>query len=81
MLVFPEQHLGGNTGLAMGVTVSQMDTWTPGEDLSVQGWKEINNSKMILWHGFCSVHKRFTVVQIEEFRNENPGGIVIVHPE
>ena len=81
VLFFPDQHLGRNTGLAMGLTVDQMATWTPGEDLDRQGWQSIDNSKMILWHGFCSVHKRFTVEQIEEFRNENPDGIVIVHPE
>ncbi|MFL2985043.1 MAG: quinolinate synthase NadA [Candidatus Poseidoniaceae archaeon] len=81
VLFFPDQHLGRNTGLAMGLTVDQMATWTPGEDLDRHGWQSIDNSKMILWHGFCSVHKRFTVEQIEEFRNENPDGIVIVHPE
>lgn len=81
VLFFPDQHLGRNTGLAMGLTVDQMATWTPGEDLDREGWQSIDKSKMILWHGFCSVHKRFTVEQIEEFRNENPDGIVIVHPE
>ena len=81
VLFFPDQHLGRNTGLAMGLTVDQMATWTPGEDLDREGWQSIDKSKMVLWHGFCSVHKRFTVEQIEEFRNENPDGIVIVHPE
>ena len=81
VLFFPDQHLGRNTGLAMGLTVDQMATWTPGEDLDREGWQSIDKSKMILWHGFCSVHKRFTVEQIEEFRKENPDGIVIVHPE
>ena len=81
VLFFPDQHLGRNTGLAMRLTVDQMATWTPGEDLDREGWQSIDKSKMILWHGFCSVHKRFTVEQIEEFRKENPDGIVIVHPE
>ena len=36
---------------------------------------------MILWHGFCSVHKRFTVDQIDKARAEYPGVQVIVHPE
>ena len=81
VLFFPDQHLGRNTGLTMGLTVDQMATWTPGEDLDRDAWNLIDKSKMILWHGFCSVHKRFTVEQIEEFRNENPDGIVIVHPE
>ncbi len=36
---------------------------------------------MILWHGFCSVHKRFTVGQIEAARRRFPDVRVIVHPE
>jgi len=34
-----------------------------------------------LWKGHCSVHKRFTVRQIEKARREYPGINVIVHPE
>jgi len=81
VLFFPDQHLGRNTGLAMGIPIEQMTTWTPGEKKNKQDWAHINDSKLILWHGFCSVHKRFTVEQIDEFRNENPDGIVVVHPE
>ncbi len=36
---------------------------------------------LILWNGFCSVHKRFTVDQIEQARIDYPGVRVIVHPE
>ena len=36
---------------------------------------------MVLWKGFCSVHERFTVEQIERARIEHPGVNVIVHPE
>ena len=36
---------------------------------------------MILWKGFCSVHQRFTVEQIEKARAAFPGVKVIVHPE
>jgi quinolinate synthase len=35
----------------------------------------------VLWHGFCSVHKRFTVDQVEKARADHPGVRVIVHPE
>jgi quinolinate synthase len=81
VLFFPDQHLGRNTGLAMGISEDNMSTWTPDELKSDARWKEIEDSKLILWHGFCSVHKRFTVEQIDEFRELNPDGIVIVHPE
>jgi quinolinate synthase len=36
---------------------------------------------MVLWKGFCSVHERFTVEQIDEARAEYPGVRVVVHPE
>lgn len=36
---------------------------------------------MILWKGWCSVHRRFSVAQIEKARVEYPGVTVIVHPE
>lgn len=32
VLFFPDQHLGRNTGLAMGLESEQMVVWTPGED-------------------------------------------------
>jgi quinolinate synthase len=38
-------------------------------------------AKVLLWHGFCSVHKRFTVAQIEKARADFPGVHVMVHPE
>src|SRR5829696_7437227 len=42
---------------------------------------ELEDARVILWHGFCSVHKRFTVDQIAAARESHPGVQVIVHPE
>jgi quinolinate synthase len=61
----------------MGIDEAQMPTWTPG----IGAMGELDGSRIILWHGFCSVHKRFTVAQVEEFRAREPEGIVVVHPE
>ncbi len=77
VLFFPDQHLGRNTGNAMGISLELMPTWTPG----IGAMGELKGSRIILWHGFCSVHKRFTQAQIEEFRVRHPEGIVVVHPE
>ena len=77
VLFFPDQHLGRNTGAAMGIDESLMPTWTPG----IGAMGEVRGSRIILWHGFCSVHKRFTVEQIEAFREREPEGIIVVHPE
>ncbi len=77
VLFFPDQHLGRNTGIKMGISEQQMPTWIPkiGADSS------LNDARIILWHGFCSVHKRFTVEQVDDFRNRHPDGLVVVHPE
>ncbi|MBT3441204.1 MAG: quinolinate synthase NadA [Euryarchaeota archaeon] len=77
VLFFPDQHLGRNTGNAMGISLDLMPTWTPG----IGAMGEMKGSRIILWHGFCSVHKRFTPEQIVDFRSRHPEGIVVVHPE
>ena len=37
--------------------------------------------KIITWAGRCEVHERFTAAQIRELRAENPGVVVLAHPE
>ena len=36
---------------------------------------------MILWQGYCHVHDDFTPEDIERGRHENPGAVVMAHPE
>jgi quinolinate synthase len=81
VLFFPDQHLGRNTAKAMGVPLEQMPMWNPRKDLGGNAEQALLDSRVILWHGFCSVHKRFNVGQIEKARAEFPGVQVIVHPE
>ena len=81
VLFFPDQHLGRNTAKAMGVPLDQMPMWNPRKDLGGNDEQVLQDSRVILWHGFCSVHKRFNVAQIEKARAEFPGVQVIVHPE
>ncbi|QMU97648.1 quinolinate synthase NadA [Microbacterium esteraromaticum] len=81
VLFFPDQHLGRNTAKAMGVPLKRMPMWNPRRPLGGSSETELQESRVILWHGFCSVHRRFTVEQIEKARAEHPGVRVIVHPE
>ncbi len=37
--------------------------------------------EIITWHGRCIVHEQFTVEDIEELRDTNPGIKVLAHPE
>ena len=81
VLFFPDQHLGRNTAKAMGVPIEQMPMWNPARPYGGSDEATLRDSRVILWHGFCSVHRRFTVDQIAQARAEHPGVRVIVHPE
>lgn len=79
VLFFPDEHLGRNTGHRLGVKRSAV--WDPRRELGGNGLDDLRAAQMILWKGFCSVHERFTVEQINQARREHPDITVIVHPE
>ena len=81
VLFFPDQHLGRNTGMAMGYDDSDMAVWNPRADLGGLSEAEVKRSRFLLWKGHCSVHQRFRPAHIEAFRAEHPDGIVVTHPE
>ena len=82
VLFFPDQHLGRNTALKMGVPVEQMPVWNPmDDDLGGNQEADLVNSRVILWQGHCSVHQMFQVEHVENFRQQIPGIQILVHPE
>ena len=81
VLFFPDQHLGRNTAKAMGVPLEQMPIWNPRKPLGGSSAETLKSARVLLWYGFCSVHKRFTVEQIVKARADYPGVRVLVHPE
>ena len=81
VLFFPDQHLGRNTGIAMGYTHDDMRVWNPRFELGGLTEDEVHASTFLLWKGHCSVHQRFSPAHVEAFRSEHPDGIVIAHPE
>ncbi len=82
ILFFPDQHLGRNTGIKMGYdATTDMVVWDPFKPLGGNSIEDLRRATFILWKGHCSVHKRFTIEQIEKARREHPGVNVLVHPE
>ena len=82
VLFFPDQHLGRNTSLAMGISNEQMPVWDPyALELGGNSNEAIEKSKVILWKGHCSVHQMFKAEHVETFRREHPGIQIMVHPE
>jgi len=81
VIFFPDQHLGRNTGTAMGYRLDQMRLWNPRFDLGGLTEADCKEAVLLLWRGHCSIHQRFQPEHIETFRAEHPEGIVVVHPE
>jgi quinolinate synthase len=79
---FPDQHLGRNTALKMGITNDQMPVFDPYDsDLGGHSAESIRNSRVILWKGHCSVHQMFRAEHVQLFRQRYPGIKILVHPE
>lgn len=79
---FPDQHLGRNTALKMGIPVEQMPVWDPyADDLGGNAPESLTQSRVILWKGHCSVHQMFRPEHVHQFRAKHPGIKILVHPE
>jgi quinolinate synthase len=89
ILFLPDQHLGRNTGHAMGIPLSEMVVYDPWHSLvSIGGSagggitpERLRSAKVVLWKGHCSVHQRFLPEHVDKVRARYPGIQVIVHPE
>jgi quinolinate synthase len=81
VLFFPDQHLGRNTGVAMGFGLDDMRLWNPRFDLGGLTEADCKETTFLLWKGHCSIHQRFRPEQVAAFRAEHPDGIVVIHPE
>ncbi|WP_232675742.1 quinolinate synthase NadA [Nocardioides sp. R-C-SC26] len=82
VLFLPDQHLGRNTAvLQLGYSLEDCVVWNPllpGGGLTVE---ELQNARMILWKGHCSVHGRFSPDVVDELRAATPEINILVHPE
>jgi quinolinate synthase len=81
VLFFPDQHLGRNTGYAMGYDESDMRVWDPRHELGALEERDVKETTFLLWKGHCSVHQRFKPAHVEAARAEHPGIEIVVHPE
>jgi quinolinate synthase len=77
----PDQHLGRNTGFAMGIPLNEMAVWDPYQIMGGNTPERLRNARVILWKGHCSVHQRFLPEHVDNVRAKYPGIQVVVHPE
>jgi quinolinate synthase len=82
VLFLPDQHLGRNTAVRdLGLSLDDCvvyDPHRPGGGLTP---RQLQDARMILWRGHCSVHGRFSVANVHDVRARIPGVNVLVHPE
>ncbi len=81
LLFFPDQHLGRNTAVKLGLALDDCAVWDPAKELGGLNAETIRRAKVLLWKGHCSVHQLFVVPQVQRVREEHPDINVIVHPE
>jgi quinolinate synthase len=84
ILFIPDQHLGRNTGAALGFDVERdMIVWNPkaSEGFGGNAIEDIQRATFLLWKGHCSVHKLFRPEHVQQARDSWPDVTVIVHPE
>lgn len=80
ILFLPDQHLGRNVSHDLGIPLDKMAVWNQmTNEFEFEG--NIEDAKIILWKGHCSVHENFTVENVKNMRKDMPGVQVLVHPE
>jgi len=78
-IFFPDEHLGRNSALAIGVPAEKVAIWDPADQEASR--EKARQATVVVWKGYCHVHTFFTVQQVEDVRHRYPGIKVIVHPE
>ena len=58
-----------------------MLVWDPDEPMGGLTAQQIKMAKVLLWKGHCSVHQMFQAQHVLRWRQQNPSGMVISHPE
>ncbi len=76
---FPDRYLGENTARALGVPPGLIVPWDEEEDPAYHA--RLRQARVILWPGFCPIHRVITVGDVARARRTLPGCRVIVHPE
>ncbi|MGN6612300.1 MAG: quinolinate synthase NadA [Angustibacter sp.] len=82
VLFLPDQHLGRNTAvLELGLSLGDCVVYDPHKPLGGLTRQQLQDARMILWRGHCSVHGRFSLESVDDVRARIPDVQVLVHPE
>ena len=79
LLFFPDEHLGRNSALALGIPEEEIAVWDPADpEVSLA---QAARARVVVWKGYCHVHTHFGMEDVRRVRRTYPFVRVIVHPE
>jgi quinolinate synthase len=78
ILFTPDEHLGTNTALAMGIPQDEIGLWDPVHPPNPQ---TLAHCRVVVWKGYCYVHTTFKPEDVDAMRAKYPDARVVVHPE
>jgi quinolinate synthase len=78
LLFLPDEHLGTNTALSLGIPREQIAVWDP---IAPPEATALAHCRVVVWKGYCHVHTKFTPEDVATARASYPGCRIIVHPE
>jgi len=82
VLFLPDQHLGRNTAvLDLGIALDECVVFNPLRPDGGLTRQQLQDARVILWRGHCSVHGRFSVQNVDDVRARIPEVNILVHPE
>ncbi|RUM89488.1 MAG: quinolinate synthase [Thermovibrio sp.] len=55
--------------------------FVPDKNLGSYVAEKVSNKEIRVWSGYCPVHHKLTLEEVERKRRENPGAPLVVHPE
>lgn len=78
ILFLPDEFLGTNTALDMGIPREELALWDPADPPAPE---VLAGARVTVWKGYCTVHRRMLPEDVDRVRAEHPGCLVVVHPE
>jgi quinolinate synthase len=78
LLFLPDEHLGTNAALAIGIPLSRIGLW---DSSLASDPTPLRDNQVIVWPGYCYVHRLMTPEDVRAARERFPSAQVIVHPE
>ncbi len=81
VLFLPDEHLGWNTATDMGIADDEVAVYDPAKGDGGLSDEQVKSSRVIVWKGFCIVHRAFRVEHVQAVREQRPDARIIIHPE